>query len=573
MNVLATSSRRSTATSIVEDRTDAPANQSVFRIGRYVFKPLQTAQEMEQVHRLNYQTFAQEIRQYAADGTGRLVDKFHDKSCYYIAACDGRVVGMISAHDQPPFSTAARLADPGVLEQPGMRTLEVRLLAVDPNQRHSTVFAGLIWSVYQHAREGGYTHLLISGLVQRRRLYERLGFRPLGVPVRGGDAEFVPMILELGSLPPEIHRDVQLWQRRLARREPPLSLLPGPVHTASSVREAFVRPPVSHRGASFVTTFEEVRASLARLTQAPAVALFNGSGTLANDVVAAVLGSGAETGRGGLILINGEFGRRLVGQAARMRLRFRTLEWPWGDPWNLDQIRSALADRPDWVWGVHLETSTGVLNDLGALVQIAGEYDVPVCVDCISSLGAVPINLREVHLATATSGKSLGAYAGLAVVFASPQALAGVEANRLPSSLDLAEAAAATGPRFTFPSPQLYALHAALERYAGPEQAALRYEHHHAMGCFIREQLRSVGVEPLAPDRWAAPACTTFASPGDVPAEAFLELCRTWGFELAGQSAYLAQRGWLQIATMGDVHQEDCRPLFDQWRRWQEGLG
>lgn len=553
-----------------KDRADVARSGHVLRIGRHVFKRAQSAEELEQVHRLNYQTFAQEVRQHPADGTGRLVDKFHDKSRYFIAVCGGRVVGMISAHDEPPFSTTARLPDPGVVEQPGMRTLEVRLLAVERGERHSTVFAGLIWSLYEHARAGGYTHLLISGVAQRRRLYERLGFRPLGAAVPDGDAEFVPMIMELGALPAEIHRDMERWQRRLARQEPALLLLPGPVEPSSPVRDALVRRAVSHRSGEFVETFERVRVKLAWLTESRGVGLFNGSGTLANDIVAAVLARG-RTGQGsGLILVNGEFGRRLCGQASRFGLKFRTLEWSWGQAWDVGRIEEALRARPAWVWAVHLETSTGVLNDLTALVRLAGRYKVPVCVDCISSLGAVPLDLHGVHLATATSGKSLGSYAGVAMVFASPEALVGADARRLPAYLDLPEAVAATGPRFTFPSGPLYALEAALAHYEGDGQAELRYEHHRTMGGFVREQLRSLAVEPLAAEGCAAPVCTTFAPPRGESASEFLERCRTWGFELAGESAYLAARGWVQIATMGAVTREECQPLFEQWRRWQE---
>ena len=36
---------------------------------------------------------------------------------------------------------------------------------------------------------------------------------------------------------------------------------------------------------------------------------------------------------------------------------------------------------------------------------------VRVCIDGVSSLGAVPMDLRGVHLVTGSSGKALGAYA------------------------------------------------------------------------------------------------------------------------------------------------------------------
>ncbi len=98
------------------------------------------------------------------------------------------------------------------------------------------------------------------------------------------------------------------------------------------------------------------------------VAILNGSGTLANETIAATLAAGGSRGRG-VMLINGEFGERIARQATRFALAPRLLTWNWGEPWDLDEIDDALAQEPagSWVWGVHQESSTGVLNDLAGL--------------------------------------------------------------------------------------------------------------------------------------------------------------------------------------------------------------
>src|SRR5205807_1540327 len=113
-------------------------------------------------------------------------------------------------------------------------------------------------------------------------------------------------------------------------------------------------------------------------------AILNGSGTLANEAVAATLAATAGAGRG-VLLVNGEFGQRLARQATRFGLVPRHLTWPWGEPWDLDAVDATLAAEPpgSWVWGVHQESSTGVLNDLPGLVQVARRRGVRVCMDCI----------------------------------------------------------------------------------------------------------------------------------------------------------------------------------------------
>ncbi len=543
----------------------------MLRVGRYLFKRTDTAWEVEQVHRLNYRTFVGEIHQYPDSGSGLLVDKFHDKNIYFISLREERVVGMVSVHGEPPFSVADRLSDPSILDRPGVRPLEVRLLAIEPDERHSTVFSGLCWTLFQYARDNGYTDLFISGVADRVHLYQHLGFEPLGPAVPSGHALFVPMGVSLPRLQNKLERAMQLWQKHLERLTPaeaaPVCLLPGPVTTAPAVREAFQQPPIYHRGPDFIRLFQQVRRTLGDLVGGRDVALLNGSGTLGNEAVAATL---AAEGAPGLILVNGEFGQRLARQAARFGLTARVLSWPWGQPWDLEEVSAALADQPrgSWVWGVHLESSTGVLNDLPGLVQRASAHGIRVCVDCISSLGAVPVDLSRVYLASAATGKSLGSYAGVAIIFADARALAHLNMDRVPSYLDVPAALATRGPRYTFPSPTLCALEAAVAEYATPEKARLRYERYAALGVYVRRQLRELGLEPLAEEAWACPVVTTFAPSGDESAEEFVARCQSWGFTIGGQSGYLAERRLVQIATMGAITREDCAPLFEQLSHW-----
>jgi aspartate aminotransferase-like enzyme len=351
-----------------------------------------------------------------------------------------------------------------------------------------------------------------------------------------------------------------------------LCLLPGPVAIPPAVHRAFRQPPIYHRGPEFIYLFEKVRSTLGQLVGGRDVAIFNGSGTLANEMVAATLA--ADPGEAaaqrkptrGVMLVNGEFGHRLARQATRFGLRPRVLTWPWGRPWDLTEVEAALRDEDEgsWVWGVHQESSTGVLNDLPGLVQVARQHGVRVCADCISSLGAVPIDLTGVHLATGASGKSLGSYAGVSIVFADAATLRGHDVSRTPSYLDLPASLATRGPRFTFPSPTLVALDAALADYQTPHSAQLRYGYYAELGAYIREQLRGLGIEPLADESCAAPVITTFAPVGDGTSEAFVGRCLDWGFFIGGQSGYLAERRLVQIATMGNISREDCAPLFDR---------
>jgi N-acyl amino acid synthase FeeM len=194
-----------------------PGGQFIPRLGKFTFKRAETDDEFEQVHRLNYRTFVKEIQQHEDNGQGRLVDKFHQWNTYFLALVDDRVIAMISVHDHAPFSVESRLDDVSVIRQPGMRPLEVRLLAIEQGERHGPVLVGLTYVMNYFAREHGYTHYLISALTEQIPLYRHLGFSEMGPPKGKPGAMFAPMMATLEQVDEHMQRTMVLWERRAAR--------------------------------------------------------------------------------------------------------------------------------------------------------------------------------------------------------------------------------------------------------------------------------------------------------------------------------------------------------------------
>lgn len=346
--------------------------------------------------------------------------------------------------------------------------------------------------------------------------------------------------------------------------ELPVCLLPGPVALSERVQAAFREPLLYHRGEEFQPLFQRVRERLSSLIGGKKTAMFVGSGTLANDAIAATLAAEGKSGNG-LVLVSGEFGERLLKQARRWKLEPRLLAWNWGKPWDFEAVEAAMRDLPEdgWVWGAHHETSTGVLNDVPGLVALAKKHGKRVCVDCVSSIGTVPVDLSGVYLASGTSGKAIGSYAGLAFVFGDPADLSHLDAEMIPDYLNVPAALSAIGPRFTVPSPLVAALDAALEPLGTTKSREARFAQIAALGQHLRERLKSLGCTPLAADADANPAIITFAPPGGQSAADFVVRCREWGYLIAGQSGYLADRNLVQIAVMGAVSREDVDGLLD----------
>jgi aspartate aminotransferase-like enzyme/GNAT superfamily N-acetyltransferase len=509
--------------------------------GGLVFKIAGEDREFEGVHRLNHRTFAQEIPQHAPNAEGRLVDKFHAENTYAVCLDGDEVVGMVAGRMKRPFSLDSKVPDLDSHLPPGRRPGEVRLLAVDPRHRRGFVFARLVGLITRHLRDQGCDLGIASGTTRQARLYRRMGFVPFGPLVGTGDAKFQPMYMTLErfvELEPALAPPPSATPRKA-------NFTPGPVEIHDDVRAAFHRDPVSHRGAGFAADLRAARRMLCAMTGAARAEILLGSGTLANDVVAGQL---LVSGDAGLVLANGEFGERLVDQATRMRLPFAAARVEWGATFDPDEIDRRLAADPRirWLWTAHCETSTGVLNDVAAIAEVCARRDVRLCLDCISSVGTVPVDLAGVHLATCASGKGLAAFPGLSMVLHHHEVAPAPTA--LPRYLDLGFWAAEDGVPFTQSSNLVFALEAALAR----ARPAERFARIAAAAAALRRGLRVAGFRIVADDAHASPAVTTVALPSDVDSADVGRRMEARGFALSCNSGYLKRRNWVQACLMGD---------------------
>ncbi len=338
-----------------------------------------------------------------------------------------------------------------------------------------------------------------------------------------------------------------------------LSFLPGPVKFHPQIFADLATFPLSHRTEEFKQIFHDTCSRLSYLTKAKHTVLLMGSGTLANEVIAAQLSM--LKGKG-LILSNGEFGERLAEQARRFSLNFEHFSFAWGNSFNYAEVADyMLAHKPAWVWFVHVETSTGILNDLSQILQICKQTNTKVCVDCMSSIGNMPLDLSEVYLAAASSGKGLAGFNGMALVFSNH--IPAVQ-PRLPKYLDLGYYYAKDKIPFTFSYNLLFALHEELKRTCLEERfnetARIAEEFAHLLGrC-------SVPVLGKKQDRVNFIFTLVFKNPGE--SMRFGDYCAKRHILVHYKNDYLKARNWVQIAFMGHHSLETSRGLFTTLQLW-----
>ena len=444
-----------------------------------IYKIANTQEEYEQIFKLNYETFVDEIPQHKKNETKKLKDKFHDKNIYIIAKKENEVIGMISLSDTRPFSLDDKLNNIDTYYKGEYRKpVEIRLLSIKHQYRKTKVFTELIQRTFNYIIQNSYDIVFISGTVRQEKLYKHIGFVQFHENVGTKDAEYMPMYLDLTA-------ENKIINRLAAAQR--INFLPGPVDLSDDVVGKLSKKLYSHRSNEFVTLTKDTLAKLERILDVKCATILHGSATLANEAIMAQL-----KGRGlsnGLVLANGEFGNRLIRESKRHGLNIDDYSVGFGESFDLELLDRKLSeDNYDFVYLVHNETSVGILNDLDKITEIVKEkHNKVLAVDAVSAVGAIKYSYRNIDYVACSSGKAFCSVAGLAVVGSNCEL---VPLENTPLYLDLHYANKMISIPFTQPSILMEALNTALDAFETDE----RYEKVQSKYAYMKEGLEALGL-------------------------------------------------------------------------------
>ena len=213
-----------------------------------------------------------------------------------------------------------------------------------------------------------------------------------------------------------------------------LLMSPGPTMVPENVLQAGARPMINHRTDEFSYTLRETLDNLKTVFGTrDNVFVFAGSGRTG---VEAALVNVVSPGEKVLVGTNGNFGEMMATICKEMGFEPVPVGQDWNRPLSPDEMRAALEKDSaiKTVAVVHNETSTGVVNDIKALAEIAHRHDAILVVDGVSSVGGMPVNLDEwqIDLCATGSQKCLMSPPGLGIVAVGQRAWGRVERARSP---------------------------------------------------------------------------------------------------------------------------------------------
>src|SRR5581483_9816014 len=210
------------------------------------------------------------------------------------------------------------------------------------------------------------------------------------------------------------------------RVAPPTRLLygPGPSMVEERAYEAMSKPVLGIRDPYLLEIMDDVRAGLREVFGTTNHMTFTvpagGSGAMEAAVANFVL-----PGSKFAIFAAGHFADRMTIMGQRHRANVIRMEKPWGQVFNTEEAQQFIErERPDVVAFVQAETSSGAYQSGRAIAPAARKAGALVVADCVTSLGAMPVELDEVGIdvAFSCSQKGLSCPAGLSPVSISPRA-------------------------------------------------------------------------------------------------------------------------------------------------------
>ncbi len=335
-----------------------------------------------------------------------------------------------------------------------------------------------------------------------------------------------------------------------------INLTTGPVFIPQDVLSIFGQKPASHRAPEFIEAFESLQQKVCKATGAPYVNFLTGSGTLANETMIAQVKRFRQKG---LVLSNGEFGDRLADQCRKQQLNFITCSKSWGEEHDLGEIEQILKkDRQiQWMMLTYCESSTGCIADLPGITALGKKYGVKICLDAMSAIGNRPTDLSGVAFATASSGKGLGSFPGIALVFSADK----MEPDpSLPTYIDLGHYFSKGGIPFTISSNLIMALNRAVDHTLQPGHIS----HIGELSAHLLNKIKGIpGIEVLNKNYRSVSHITTIIPQNGVSAVDLGNAIWKAGIETSFNSRYLVDRNYLQVAIMSRHYRYEIDFLLD----------
>ena len=322
---------------------------------------------------------------------------------------------------------------------------------------------------------------------------------------------------------------------------------PGPTPLPTAASQVMAQPMLYHRAPAFVEVYARALERLRPVFGTDGdVIVFASSGTGAMESAVANL---VAPGDGALVASCGKFGQRWAELCDAYGAATVHREFTWGTRVDPAEVDRALADNPDVkvLFTTLSETSTGVVNDVRALAEVAHAHGALIAVDAVSAAGAIPVCQDEWELDVVVAGSQKALMSPPGLGFASPNETALAHAGERPGRryyFDWKRTLA--GQRkdppdsaFTPAVGLVQALDVALALIEEEGMGSV-FERHRVLGAAARAAAKGLGLELFGPEDENSNVCTAIRLPEGVDgAKVPSTMRKRYGVTIAGGQEHL----------------------------------
>jgi alanine-glyoxylate transaminase / serine-glyoxylate transaminase / serine-pyruvate transaminase len=348
---------------------------------------------------------------------------------------------------------------------------------------------------------------------------------------------------------------------------PPKRLLfgPGPSQVHPRVYQALAQPIVGHLDAYFFEISSDIQRMLRKvfgtINELTFVISATGSGGMETAISNFV-----QQGTKVVSFANGFFCDRQSEMARRQGAELVRFEKPWGEVFGDEEATEFIRnEKPKVVMYVQAETSAGAFQRGEAICKAAHEVGALVIADCVTSLGAMPVEVDKtgIDIAYSCTQKGLSCPPGLSPITVSPRAAEWLKARETPNrswyfDLKLIADYLTVSHRYhhTASATMFYGLHEALALIEEEGLENRWHRHHHAHLLFVN-QVEALGLEMLvAPKDRIWNLNTPKVPQGVDDAKVRATLLKEHGIEIAGGFGQLAGKIF-RVGVMGPLARQE----------------
>lgn len=353
---------------------------------------------------------------------------------------------------------------------------------------------------------------------------------------------------------------------------PPKRLLygPGPGQVHPRVYQAMAQPIVGHLDPYFFEISSNIQRLLRTVFGTKNEMTFVISATGSGGMETAV-SSFVEPGTKVAVFANGYFCDRQAEMARRQGGEVVRLEKPWGEVFTAEEASEFIQrEKPQVVMYVQAETSAGAYQRGEHICKAAHEAGALVIADCVTSLGAMPVEVDKtgIDVAYSCSQKGLSCPSGLAPITISARAMEWLKSRKTTNhswyfDVKLIADYLIESHRYhhTASATMFYALHEGLSLIE-EEGLQNRWQRHQQAHLEFVKKIEELGLEMLVPREHRIWNLNTPKVPDGVDdAKVRATLLKDHGIEISGGFGPLAGKVF-RIGLMGPLATSDSVNQF-----------